>query len=864
MVRNMSKKLCLPGLILSLLFLSACSRTATPPATPAADAGASSSASDNANTNDAAAVAAADERKAPAEQAAGESASAATAAQNAAQAAADPTGIDDLPDDSGPFQAGGSGNQDETVNTSLMPRNADELKALRAKNDETIWANEVLAQKHERAFINLWDRMIHEKDKYAVLKQFSLQRFLVGTEPKTEPLDWQIERIQLAGATQEIPADRWSDWVGSFERDGYQIIESEFHHSAFEPAPDGANSQVSFLLHVTHAERDMRYILRGVLHVHWLAEPGADGNFQPDTVEARDLVILSRPGSPAFVTERMDRFPTDPSGKKLPTTIHPLIIHDLDHDGLPEIIVGGFNHVYRNKGNWKFEFGKLCQKPVPHVNAGALADFTGDGNVDYIAAIKNGFPFLYAGTADGQFPDAPRLLKFTNEPMRVPVNVVPGDIDGDGDLDVFLGQQKPGYFNGDIPTPYYDARDSFPCYLLQNDGKGNFTDITSAAGLGDKARRRNFSASFIDYDLDNDLDLILTSDFSGTDVFENDGKGNFTDISDKLQPQAYAFGMSHTFGDYNLDGGIDFLTVGMSSTTARRLEQMKLRREDFADYDKNRMNMGYGNRLYLFQDGKFVQAPFNQDVARTGWSWGSTTLDFDNDGDPDIYVVNGQTSGKTTQDYCTSFWCHDVYYKRGERPDNAIRELFDEMTPLFNGNGISWNGYEHNALLMNIGGNRFVNIGFLMDVGFEFDSRAAVSGDIDGDGHVDLVVEHKDLRSSESKLYIVRNQWQGDGHFIGVHLRQGVGNASPLGARVVATLEDGRKLVQHNVAGHSVWVQHANTIHFGLGKSDKVASLEVHWPDGTKQLLTAPAVDQYHAITSGQDTSDAATAARTQ
>ena len=156
---------------------------------------------------------------------------------------------------------------------------------------------------------------------------------------------------------------------------------------------------------------------------------------------------------------------------------------------------------------------------------------------------------------------------------------------------------------------------------------------------------------------------------------------------------------------------------------------------------------------------------------------------------------------------------------------------------LFGGNGISWNGYEHNALLMNEDGHGFVNVGFLMNVSFEFDSRAALSGDIDGDGRVDLIVENKDLRASESKLYIVRNVWDQGGHWIGVHLRQSAGHASPLGARVTATLADGRILLQHNVAGHSVWVQHANTMHFGLGDVAERSTLDVHWPDGTTSSI---------------------------
>ena len=709
------------------------------------------------------------------------------------------------------------------------------------------------AQRYEETIVRLWDSMIHGKDKFQVLRDFAFNTLVVGTSPVSEELDWEIQRMRFSGSDREIPSAEWPAWVSQFEKAGYEIVETEFHHSSFEPSDDETSSNVSFVIHADHKQNNRRYIVRGNLRITWQAELDAtSGQFVPDLIHATDILVLAREGDPAFVNARIDRFPTDPSGKKYPTTIHPVIVQDLNEDGLPEVIVGGFNHVYWNQGNWKFDFGNLCEHAVPHINAGAFADFDGDGIRDYLVAMKNGLPFLYKGERGGKFPTKPRMIHVLAERLKVPINVVPGDIDNDGDLDVFLGQQKPGYFNGDIPSPYYDAKDSFPSFLLENDGRGNFTDVTSQSGIGDKSRRRNFAASLIDFDEDGDLDLIMTSDFSGTDLFANDGHGKFADVSDTLQPKAYAFGMSHTFGDYDLNGQIDFLTVGMSSTTARRLEQLQLGRSDLPEHNDARMKMGYGNRLYANFNGSYVQAPFNQDVARTGWSWGSTTLDFDNDADPDIYVVNGQTSGQTTKDYCTRFWCHDIYYKRGERPVEAFRQLFDEMAPLFNGNGISWNGYEHNALLMNIEGSGFVNVAYLMNVAFEFDSRAAVSGDLDGDGRIDLIVEHKNLRDSESRLYLARNAWNQGGHWIGVHLRQTAGAVSPIGARVKAMLADGRILLQHNVAGHSVWAQHANTIHFGLGSTNRVQSLEISWPDGTTTEIADPQVDRYHVATSAK------------
>ena len=181
----------------------------------------------------------------------------------------------------------------------------------------------------------------------------------------------------------------------------------------------------------------------------------------------------------------------------------------------------------------------------------------------------------------GSFPSGPANAEDSPQKLfRVPINIVPGDVDGDGDLDVFIGQQKPGYFNGDIPTPYYDARDSFPCFLLLNDGQGNFTDVTRQLRSGrqtpapkfcrivDRLRRRRRSG------FDHDQRFL-----GHGSVPERRPRAFYGRHRIRCEPQAHAFGMSHTFGDYDLDGTIDFLTVGMSSTTARRLEQLRLGRE---------------------------------------------------------------------------------------------------------------------------------------------------------------------------------------------------------------------------------------------------------------------------------------------
>ena len=108
--------------------------------------------------------------------------------------------------------------------------------------------------------------------------------------------------------------------------------------------------------------------------------------------------------------------------------------------------------------------------------------------------------------------------------------------------------------------------------------------------------------------------------------------------------------MSHTFGDYDGDGRVDLYMVGMSSTTARRLDALGLARKGFDEYTSMRAPMSYGNRLYVSRGDRLEQPAFAATAARTGWSWGCTSADFDLDGDTDLYISNGHWRGTRAKD----------------------------------------------------------------------------------------------------------------------------------------------------------------------------------------------------------------------
>ncbi len=740
-----------------------------------------------------------------------------------------------------------------TLARTKMTPAGQSLARVRDRLDQSIWATEVAAQEHEQTFVVLWDNVRAANDKLAALAEVASDVLVVGQPIQTRELDWGIRHTKLGPqgsdgqAARQIPRAEWAAAIEGLRKAGWKLEELEFHHSKFDPAADGkpARSIMASVFHLVNDSTQTRMIVRGDLAIEWTGQRDKANNPIPAKLDASNFQMFERSGKPPFSQLVSWPFVIDPSGKTAPSTTHPIQVFDFDGDGLVDISVAGFNRLYKNLGGGKFsEPEVLCADQPRHVNGGVLADFNGDKRTDFLAGPKNGYMRLYLGDEQGKFSSAGREIQATGTKLLSPTSVTAGDIDGDGDLDVWVGQYKPPYLDGAMPTPYYDANDGFPSFLLVNNGLGEFTDGTAAAGLDKKRLRRTYSSSFVDLNNDDKLDLLVVSDFAGIDVYYGDGQGKFRDVTEEVAPVKYAFGMSHTFGDYNQDGLLDFYVIGMSSTTARRLEYMNLKRGDFEDRTKARPNMGYGNRMYLSTGNGFVQNPTNDQVARSGWSWGSTTFDPDNDGDQDLFIANGYQSGKSCKDYCTRYWTHDIY-TGSSKPDPAVKELFGQSLAGLEKVDESWNGFEHDVLFMNFEGKEFLNLAFLLGVGFEFDSRAVVSADFDNDGRMDLLVEQFDRASKTYTLHLLKNEWPTDNHWIGLRLVDGGPGRSPMGAKITLLTPQGKRVAQ-NVSGHSVWSQHPNVVHWGLGKSSDVDAIEVRWPNGELTRLDKPAADKYH------------------
>ncbi|HEV8544551.1 MAG TPA: CRTAC1 family protein [Verrucomicrobiae bacterium] len=716
--------------------------------------------------------------------------------------------------------------------------------------DQTIWRKEMEAQEYGRFIEDFWDALNAATNKWDVVERLTFQEMVLGAWQEKESLGHGIENW-LPGKTSEYTIDSYAKWrekLSNWKEAGWAIMQCEFRHIGFDPQTNDlpAKSKFYFSVHLTNG-LPAQATVEGDLLVKWAARKTNEANNVHEApsmrqIDASGLQVMFRAGPPAFVpvlTETFDPPPLSPA-------IEPLLVYDLDSDGIPEIALPAANRVYRWKGD-HYESETFCPTPRMQVWDGLFADMDGDGVVDFLYVESDGV-FLLKGSPGGHFETPPRALTGRKEDFFGARAITCGDIDSDGDLDVFVGQYKGPYTGGSMPTPYYEANDGYPSHLYINDGAGNLRDATVEAGLGPKQFRRVYSASFVDLNADGALDLVVTSDFAGVDIYRNDGLGHFTDVTSSWLDESHLFGMGHAFGDFNNDGRLDFYLAGMQSPTAERLEHLGLNRPGSELDARMRAPMIFGSRLYLGEnDRHFQEDRTSKTVARTGWSWGASAADFDNDGWLDLYVVNGMESMGKVRDYDRQFWLHDIYV--GDSRQRDVENLYFGMKMTARRQASeSYGGFEKNRLLLNQDGTHFASVAHLLGVALEADCRNLVAADLDGDGRIDLALTSQHaLPETKEKLRVLRNEIAEQGNWIAFSFREEPNRISPIGA-TVSLRGTGLKKVAAVVTGDSFRSQHPLTAHFGLGNADRVEAVEIRWPGGAVTHLAGPKINQAHRI----------------
>ncbi len=457
---------------------------------------------------------------------------------------------------------------------------------------------------------------------------------------------------------------------------------------------------------------------------------------------------------------------------------------DYDRDGDTDLYVVrgdiGPNLLFRNRGDGTFEeVGAAAGVALAGVRSSGplFADLDGDGWLDlFVGGVDGTAPSMFRNAGDGTFTDATAASGIVLPEGRDTFSATAADYDRDGDLDLFLTHWL---------TAFFTAAESSH-HLWRNDGAGSFTDVTREAGLvslGPSDTFNSFTANFADMDGDGWLDLLVTGDFFTSRIYRNDRAGRFvlaTDFAVVTEGNA----MGAAVGDYDNDGDLDWFVSSI--------------------WDPNGVAEGNwdttGNRLYRNRgDGTLEDATDAAGVRVGWWGWGSTFQDFDNDGDLDLFHVNG--------------------FGRADIPQTA--EFVADPSVLF----------------VNDGSGVFTDRAAELGVADTDEGRGVAAFDYDGDGDLDLFVHN-----SEAPGRLYRNDGGNSGRWLAVALAGRSPNTEAIGARVRVTA-DGRTQVREVRAGSNYASQDPAEAHFGLGGARSV-TVEVRWPDGVRSVRDRVAPNQ--------------------
>ena len=208
------------------------------------------------------------------------------------------------------------------------------------------------------------------------------------------------------------------------------------------------------------------------------------------------------------------------------------------------------------------------------------------------------------------------------------------DYDADGDPDLYLvnGAPLPGYHTTEIPTNS----------LYENNGDGTFTDVTLKAGVGDTGYGHGCAVG--DYDNNGYLDIYVTN-YGKNRLYKNNGDGTFTDVTEKAGVVEPRWSTSCAFADYDRDGNIDLYVVNYLEYNIDENPWCGIKEKGIRAYCEPDNFQAQADTLYRNNgDGTFTDVTKSVGIYNdTGKGLGVVWGDYNNDGNPDVYVANDST-----------------------------------------------------------------------------------------------------------------------------------------------------------------------------------------------------------------------------
>jgi len=544
---------------------------------------------------------------------------------------------------------------------------------------------------------------------------------------------------------------------------------------------------------------------------------------------------------------------------------------DVDGDGRTDVYLArleGPNVLYRNLGDWRFEDvtdHAGVAAPDRYSTGAVMADVDGDGDLDLLLASLGGPDVLFRNDGVGRFSEERAGLPSGDGTTTLAL----ADVDGDGDLDLYrttykresatdrlrMLERSPSEItegSGDSLRVAPGFREHYrievregrrvaveqaePDRLHLNDGTGRFEEVSWTGGafldeegapLGRAIDDFGLAARFTDLDGDGDPDLYVCNDFDDPDrLWINRGDGTFREVPRLALRTTSHASMSVDFADVDRDGRTDFFVAEMRPRSLeRRLLQVPFhaphrkppgRIRDRPQVQRNTLFLSRG------EDG-FAEIGQLAGVDASDWTWGSVFLDVDLDGYEDLIVANGYSRDTQHGDVVER-----ISALQGRATSREIKRLYPELP-------------NRNAAFRNRGDLTFRDVGEEWGVGLEEDvSHGLATGDLDGDGDLDVVVNRLGHPAR-----VLRND-AGRGR-VAVRLRGARENTRGIGAKVRILGGPVPVQEQEMTAGGLYLSGEEALLVFATGNADSLA-LEVEWPAGGRSVIRGVRPDRLYEV----------------
>ncbi len=515
-------------------------------------------------------------------------------------------------------------------------------------------------------------------------------------------------------------------------------------------------------------------------------------------------------------------------------------VADVDGDGLDDIYIcqpaGLPNRLFRNRGDGKFEdITDPAGVGVLEYSACALfADVDNDGRQDLIV-VRNDGPLLFLNQGNGKFRLRRDAFQFANPPQGTFTGAAIADYDRDGYLDIYFCLYS--YYQGAdqyrYPTPYFEAENGPPNFMMRNHRDGTFHDVTAQSGLDQNNTRFSFCCTWGDYNGDGWPDLYVVNDFGRKNLYRNNGDGTFTDVAHELGVEDVGAGMSGAWVDFDNNGREGLYVADMWTAAGMRISEQDIFQKDAGAatrmlYRKHAM----GNALFKNKADHFEDVSLGSGTAMGRWSWSSDAWDFNHDGFSDIYIANGMISGPRRDDLNSFFWRQVVANSPNKsRPNQKYEQAWNAVNELIRSD-LTWSGFERNVLYLNNRDGTFSDISGIAGLDFVEDSRTFALGDFDSDGRLEIVLKNR----NSPQLRYLKNVLPDLPPIVSFRLSGKKSNRDAIGARVTIETASGRQ-TRTIRCGSGFLAQHTKELFFGLGDAKSPVQATIDWPSGLSQKL---------------------------